>query len=184
MTEMQSPVFLDTWQEKIFLGQEFLTWLWVQAELSSSYFELPALGAVELWFESRLVLESGQGQDKRSVTCQTPEADWPEARTALKEGKKLALGRVKVRLEEKEWAFTLKADTLTPQAVKLPKTFTEGEEEEDSLPGRFMERAALMAELLTVLDKLYQRFLEIRLSEEWDISAKPQIRKWLESRAG
>lgn len=184
MAENQSPAFLDIWQEKIFLGQEFLTWLWVQAELNSASFELPGLGAVELWFESRLVLESGQGQDRRSVACQTPEADWPEARTALKEGKKLALGRVKVRLDEKEWAFTLKADTLTPQAVKLPKTFSEGEEEEDSLPGRFMERAALTAELLAVLDKFYQRFLEIRLGEAWEISAKPQIRQWLRSNRG
>lgn len=179
MTE--AAVFLDAWREKIFLGQEFLTWLWVQSELNSSSFELPNMGTVELWFESRLVLESGQGRDKRSVTCQTPEADWPEARTALKEGKKLALGRIKARLDEKEWAFVLKADTLTPQSVKLPKTFTEGEEEEDSLPGRLMERAALLAELLAVMDALYQRFLEIRLSGEWESTAKPQIRKWLEN---
>ena len=36
MNEAREPaVFLDLWREKIFLGREFLTWLWIVSEIES-----------------------------------------------------------------------------------------------------------------------------------------------------
>lgn len=187
---LEPAAFLDLWQEKYFLGQEFLTWLWIESEINGNLLNIKAIDgapiardafptAVELWFENRLTLESGEGGEKKSVTCQTPGAEWAEAHSALRHGKKLTRGRLKIRSEEKEWALTLIADTLTPQAVKFPKTFTEGEEEDDSDIGRFMERVALLNELTAIVNSLYSQFLALRLSPAWDKESLPRLNKWL-----
>lgn len=189
---LEPAAFLDLWQEKFFLGQEFLTWLWIVSEINGNLLNIKATGsssgragenfpsAIELWFESRLTLESGEGGHKKSVTCQTPGAEWDEAHTALRRGKKLTRGQLKIRTEEKEWGLSLSADTLVPQGVKFPKTFTAGEEEEDTEIGRFMERVALMNELMAILEALYHQFLEVRLSSEWELKEVPRLNHWLD----
>ncbi len=178
--QLEPAAFLDLWQEKLFLGQEFLTWLWMNSEICGNYLSLGERGAVELWFESRLSLESGEGADKKSVTCQNPGAEWSEAYTALRRSKKLARGRLKIRVEEKEWSLTLSADSLAPQGVSFPKTFTHGEDEEDeSLIGRFMERVALLNELNAIIEALFGQFLQLRLSSAWSEKVLPELNKWL-----
>ena len=186
---MEPAAFLDLWQDKYFLGPEFLTWLWIISEINGNLLNIkpragvaqaPSFpGAIELWFESRLTLESGEGGDKKSVTCQAPGAEWAEAHTALRRGKKLTKGRLKIRTEEKEWGLSLSGDTLVPQAVKFPKTFTEGEEEDDTEIGQFMERVALLNELVAIVEALFHQFLEIRLSPDWELSELPRLNKWL-----
>ncbi|UQZ89119.1 hypothetical protein C4J81_07875 [Deltaproteobacteria bacterium Smac51] len=181
---LEPAAFLDMWQEKYFLGQEFLTWLWITSEINGNYLVIQPQGSVEVWFESRLQLESGEGGDKKSVTCQNPGAEWSEAYTALRRSKKLTRGRLKVRSEEKEWSLSLAADSLTPQGVKFPKTFTHGEDEEDdSLTGRFMERVALLNELNGIIEALFKQFLELRLSAAWSEKILPDLNRWLSTRA-
>ncbi len=92
---LEPAAFLDLWRDKFFLGQEFLTWLWIYSEIHGNFLRTQA-GDLELWFESRLHLESGEGGDRKSVTCQMPATgrleasyDWAEALTALRRGKKL-----------------------------------------------------------------------------------------------
>lgn len=183
---LEPAAFLDMWQDKFFLGQEFLTWLWIYSEINGNFLHLKPQGDIELWFESRLHLESGEGGDKKSVTCQVPSAgraevsyDWAEALTALRRGKKLTRGRLKISTENKEWSLSLSADTLTPQGVKFPKTFASGEEEEDTDTGRFLERVALLNELTAIIESLFKQFLEIRLSPDWEMVELPRLNKWL-----
>ncbi|MDR0881839.1 MAG: hypothetical protein LBP55_04785 [Candidatus Adiutrix sp.] len=181
-TMLEPAAFLDLWQDKLFLGQEFLSWLWITSEINGNLLNLKGKDcppAVELWFESRLTLEAGEGNDRKSVTCQAPGAEWAEAHTALKRGKKMVKGRLKIRNEEKEWGLTLAADTLTPQSVKLPRTFAAGEEEDDTEAGRFLERAALLKELLAIVESLFRQFLEVRLSPEWERAELPRLNRWL-----
>lgn len=183
---LEPAAFLDMWQDKYFLGQEFLTWLWIYSEINGNLLNIKPQGDIELWFESRLQLESGEGGDKKSVTCQVPTAgrsevsyEWAEALTALRRSKKLTRARLKISVDSKEWSLSLAADTLTPQGVKFPKTFTEGEEEEDSAAGQFLERVALLNELISIINSLLKQFLEIRLSSEWEMTELPRLNKWL-----
>lgn len=191
--------FLDFWGEKQFLGQEFLTWLWIVSEISGNLLNLKPLPphiapqkhnfpeAVELWFESRLTLESGEGGDRKVVTCQYPTAQdyngqWAEAHTALRHGKKLTKARLKVVTEEKEWGLTLVSDTLTPKSVKLPKTFIDGVGEADCLAERLLERMALMGELTNIVAALFHEFLLIRLSQDWETHELPRLNRWLDQK--
>ncbi len=193
--DLEAANFLDLWREKLFLGQEFLTWLWIISEINGNFLPLKAARAwnnssaaapgpgetpaVELWVESRLTLESGGGVDRQMVTCQAPESQWAEAHTALKRGKKLTRAKIKVLVDEKEWSFVLGADTLTPQSVKFPPTFGAAEEEEDSASGQFLERVALLGELVAIIEGLFRQFLEVRLSSDWEFSELPKLNKWL-----
>ncbi|MDR3038252.1 MAG: hypothetical protein LBV21_03015 [Candidatus Adiutrix sp.] len=176
----EPAAFLDLWRDKIFLGREFLTWLWITSEINGNLLNLKPQGAVELWFESRLTLESGEGAGRKIVICQDPDSKWAEALTAVKEGKKVARGRLRLRTEEKEWGLTLSADTLTPQAVKFPRT--SDSKEGDSGPGLFLERAALLTELVGLINSLCRQFLELRLTEAWAAAELPRLNKWLAGR--
>ncbi|KXS56304.1 MAG: hypothetical protein AMR96_03555 [Candidatus Adiutrix intracellularis] len=185
MTGMESlppepVVFLDLWRDKFFLGREFLTWLWISSELDGNLLKIKPQGYIEVWFESRLTLDSGEGADRKVISCQDPNAKWAEAHTGLRQGKKVSRGRLKIRNEDnKEWGLTLSADTLTPQAIKFPKTFSEGEEGVETEVGRFLERVALLNELLALLEALFKNFLNLRLGEDWPKVELPRLNQWL-----
>jgi hypothetical protein len=181
MKETETPAaFLDVWREKIFLGREFLTWLWITSEIHGNLLSIEPQGEVELWFENRLTLESGEGSGRKTVICRDPEAKWAEALTALQEGKQITRGRIRLRTEDKEWGLTLNADTLTPQAVKFPKGLVEAEDQAADL---FLERTALLKELVGLIESLCRRFLELRLSEDWTLEELPRLNKWLKKRS-
>ena len=174
---------IDLMREKRFLGQEFLTWVWFQAESQSGLMDLPGVGTVEVWFEDRLDLESGSGNTVQKVTCQGRELDLAEARTALREGKKVSQARIRLRLDGTEWRLTLKAEGLDISGVRAPKTLEPEEEEPESLAGRLLERVSVTRELTKVVDGMYAAFLAVRLKPEWEESELPRLRKWLQKDA-
>jgi hypothetical protein len=177
--EAEAPAaFLDLWREKVFLGREFLTWLWITSEIHGNLLNLKPRGEVELWFEDRLTLESGEGAGRKTVICRDPEAKWAEALTALREGKQITRGRLRLCTEDKEWRLTLNADTLTPQAV----SFIKGLPEETEADGLFLERTALLRELVSIIESLCRLFLERRLSAAWAAEERPALNKWLAAR--
>lgn len=177
---LEPASFLDLWQSKLFLGQEFLTWLWFRAEFSAAPIDIPGCGQVELWFENRLDLEANsQSYERRTVTCQTPAADWSEAYCALKAGKKLIKGRLRIRTDLFEWGLTLTADTLSPQAVKFPKTFTD--KSDDETAGEFLDRVARVIELNTIIEGLFNHFLTLRLAQPVWADELNKMRRWVKA---
>lgn len=171
----------DLMKEKRFLGQEFLTWIWFRSDVNAGLVELPEFGAVEIWFEQRMMLESGSGDMRQAVACTGRELDLAEALTALREGKKVSQVRLRVAVEEREWHLTLKDQGLELTGVKTPKTFDPDEEEPESDAGKLLERVALLQELIRILDALYAQFLYARLTDRWDNEELPRLRKWLNS---
>jgi hypothetical protein len=172
--------FVDLIREKRFFGQEFLTWVWYMSEINSGLLEAPGYGAVEVWFVDRLVLESGSGNALQQVSCKGKDLELAEARTALKEGKKVSQARLRVAADGKEWQVTLKADGLDLASVKAPKTLEPDEEEAESQAGRFLDRLAVMQELARIVDGLYGLFLTVRLTDDWSRDVLPRLRKWAE----
>jgi recombination associated protein RdgC len=170
---------LEKMQETRFLGQEFLTWVWYRSEINSQLLDIPGTGPVEVWFEDRLSLESGSGNSKQQVTCQGKDLDLAEARTALKEGKKVSQARLRLGVDGQEWRVTLKAEGLELGSVKTPKTLDPDEEEPEGLNGRLLERVALTQVVIRILDGLYSDFIQVRLGETWEKDELPRIRRWL-----
>ena len=170
---------IDLLKEKAFLGQEFLTWVWYQSEVNSGLLEIKGYGPAEIWFEDRLTLESGSGDAKQKVTCQGKDLDLAEARTALKEGKKVSQAKMRIASDGREWRLTVKAEGFDWSAVKAPKTLDPEEEEPEEMAGRLLDRVAVISELTKLFDALYAQFLEVRLTPAWEEDELAKIRRWL-----
>ena len=176
--------FLDLWQDTLFIGQEFLTWLWLASEVDNR-FELKDGLSVEVWFENSLRLESGHGDTRRQLTCQTAKEtsshEWAEAFMAVMLAKKVNSGRVRIKTEEREWSMTIPADTLSPKSIKMPPAPDPADASDPStaLAGQFLDRVALLSELTGIVEALLAHFLELRLSPRWTGEELPRLRGWL-----
>jgi len=169
---------VDLIREKRFLGQEFLTWLWYQSEVNSGLIQVKDFGAIEIWFEERMVLDSGRDNFRQSVTCQGRNLSLAEAKTALRQGKKVSQARLRLVTADHEWRLTVKAEGFEMTGMSLPKTL-EPHEEEAGLAGRLLDRTALVQEIIDLLDRLFAQFLSVRLSDAWSEHELAGIRRWL-----
>jgi hypothetical protein len=178
--------FLELWNEKRFLGQEFLTWLWLRSEENGRIMELSDGRKLELWFENQLRLSRGQGPNKRSVSITTPEEpsdqDWREAYTALIYHKTVNKGTLRIKTESQEWRLTLPHDTLSPQGIKIQTLRDSADDGDLGAEGKFLERVSLAAELLGILDALFGNFINLRMSDEWESDELQRLRDFLDSR--
>jgi recombination associated protein RdgC len=176
--------FFELWQDKMFLGQEFLTWLWLCSEIDNK-FAYDDQNRVEVWFENSLRLERGQGPSKKTVTCQSSDkengAEWAEAFTAITKDKKVMTGRLRIRVEEREWVMSLPADTLSPKSLKMVSgaDFDKKEDGQLSQVGALLDRVSYFIDLCGVIEYLLGRFFALRLSPEWESEELPRLRSWV-----
>ncbi|MDX9746349.1 MAG: recombination-associated protein RdgC [Syntrophales bacterium] len=161
-------------------GREFLTWLWFKSEERNGAINLPVRGdEIEVVFLRRLVLESGNGTDVETVTCHGTNTDLKEGKEALRQGKKIREGRIRLRIDADTWEFTFKADTYGFQSLKLPEV-VEATDEKDT-DSRCLERIYLMERAVSAMDDLFALFLTIRQSERWTNEEHPRMNKWLQA---
>ena len=164
--------------EPSLLAREFLTWLWFKSEERNGTIAIPGKTEVELTFEKRVVLESGEGEYAETVACQGLHADLREGKAAIREGKKVREARLRLEKDGDRWEFTLKADRFQFQSMKLPQTGgldAEGEEKE----GGILERIYLVETALKTMDELFAFFLSRRLSAQWASEEIPRVKTWL-----
>lgn len=172
---------LKTLAEKAFWGHEFLTWLWFRSEEGGGDLELKEYGPIGLWIEDRMVLGSLDTESKENILKNGDVSRSAEAAAALAVGKKLEQARFGLVREDREWAFTLRGDTLDLQSVKIPKVLTE---EGDDLHATIMVRLGHMRELTDLLDALFDEFASLRVSPEWEREVAPAVTRWIETKEG
>ncbi len=165
---------LDRIIEKAFLGGEFLTWLWYASEQGNGLFSVGG-DAVEVSFDDLLVLESLLAESQENTFKGGEPTLAEEARLALRLGKKVSKAKLRLRRQDREWAFTIKASTLDMASVKLPAVMSKIEDDQ------FFERLYLLEELDRTFDELYLGFLRRRLSPDWETKELPRVRAWVEA---
>lgn len=163
-------------EQKIFLGQEFLTWLWFLLE-SEGGAEIKDLGWVELTLGERLVLGPAMGADGSRVTVSGAEGSLAEAREALRQGKLVEALRLGLEIHGEEYALNLEAAELTVKSLKLPTTAGLGEEPE-GLEGLVLERVALLENTLKATEGLFSLFLAQRLDPEQGPTLRQAMGAW------
>jgi recombination associated protein RdgC len=151
--------------EKIFLGQEFLTWLWYVSEEQGSV-QLGDGRLVDVLMGERLVLSPMQGQEGTRVTVKGRESSLAEARQGLKRGKLVESLRLGLMIDGEEYWLTLEAAELGLKSLKLPPTAPGGNAREDGLEGLVLERVSLVDAALRGLEGLLMVFLTQRLADE------------------
>ena len=166
---------IDLIETKRFLGAEFMMWLWFKSECYESLFDNRDHGTLELWFDDKLTLEAYLAETERNDFKGGAPAHSPEAKTALRQGKRVAKAKMGIIKEGREWTFTLKSDSLDVSGVKLPALLSREEDEQ------FYERMYLLEELEDIIASLYKEFLIIRLSSVWSDAMLPAMRTWVHS---
>lgn len=169
--------------EKRFLGQEFLTWLWWKSEERGGTVYVPERGDVVVVFEKHMLLEYGEGDHSEKLICSGLQTELQEARTGLLMGKKLEQARIQLIHAEHEWNFTLAAAMMEFRNVKLPKTAgTEGSpgSNPEETEGMILERIFLFEEMVRLVNELFLMFITVRVGDEWKEELM-KIRAWVNS---
>lgn len=166
---------VDLIQTRRFLGAEFMLWLWFKCECFDNLLHLPEHGNIEVWFDDGLTLEAFLAETERHDLKGGAPAHSPEAKIALRQGKRPAKAKLGVLKEGREWSLTLKAESLDLSGIKIPALLSREEEEQ------FYERMYLLEELEDIILGLYNEFLTIRLSLQWDAILVPCLKTWITS---
>ena len=161
---------LELLNQKMFLGQEFLTWLWYLSE-NEEPLELEPGRPVWVYLGENLTLGPAQGAEGSRVSVKGKEASLAEAREGLRQGKLVEALRLGLGLEDDEFWMTVKAAGLEVSSLKLP-AISPGDEAE-GLEGRLLERVFLIETALGALEGLFKLYLAKRLEDEkggelWD----------------
>lgn len=171
---------VDLIQEKRFLGQEFLTWLWWKSEERGGSVEIENFGDIIVVFEKHMLLEFGEGETNEKLICTGLQTELQEARTGLQMGKKLEQARIQITKGDYEFNFTLAAALMEYRNVKLPKTAqseADGDNPEES-EGMILERIFLFEELVNIVNDLFRMFLEKRVNPGW-AEELAKVRGWV-----
>lgn len=175
---------LDLIEEKRFLGQEFLIWLWCSSEERGGSVSLLDRSELTVIFEKHMLLECGEGAECEKLVCRGQMTELREARAGLALGKRPEQARLKIIREEREYSFTLSAATLEFRSMKLPATAGADDSGDDraGLEGQILERVSLIEEGIELVNSLFRRFLLIRASDEWS-KELTKLRQWINSGA-
>ncbi len=171
---------VDLIQEKRFIGQEFLAWLWYKSEERGGSVEVEGLGDVLVVFEKHMLLEYGEGEASEKVICRGLQTELKEARAGLGLGKKPEQARLRLARGDYEFGVTLTATLFEFRNVRLPKTVAAADEgtDPDSIEGQILERIALFEELTGLVGELFRMFITIRASDQWPDELL-RIRAWV-----
>ncbi len=159
-------------EDHAFLGREFLTWLLWRADRGEATFSDDD-GDFALAFGGRARLV-GVGADVTDAILKgRSPAHGVETRAALGAGRTLREAELRLTRGEREFRFTLVAETLDLKSVKLPARLT------DEGDDRLGERMALLEELEKAIAVMYVEFVKERTRPVWNRSVVPALRDWV-----
>ncbi len=163
-----------------FLGEEFLSWLWYVIENDPELLQAidPELAALEIGH--RMVLINRRHRDAaETVTIRGDHAGMDEGLLTLKKGGMVSEIHLIYRSGDHEWQFSLKGESLNISSLKVPATGkTETQEE---IEGAVIEKIFMCEKAVGLINRLYDRFITLRLSSEWDRGVVPSVRKWIQA---
>ena len=160
-----------------FVGYEFLTWLWYVIEHDPSQLNPVIPENINFTIGNRIMLQNAVHDAVETITIKGDDAGLEEGILALKKGAFVTEIHLRVTEEENEWQLTLKGESLNVNNLKLPET---GQvENKDDMEGAVLEKFFLYEKIMGWLDAVYDFFIKIRLSPEWNEIFIPRIKKWI-----
>ena len=160
-----------------FLGNEFLTWLWFLTENNANSLQEIDADLLELTVGNRMVLENRMANGVETITIKGDAAGLEEGLLALRKGAVITDINLIYKHASLQWQFTIKGESLSLSELKLPETAPM--EASDDLEGLILERIYLYEKPFMLIDALYQKFIKIRLSEQWQKTIITDMRKWI-----
>jgi hypothetical protein len=160
-----------------FLGPEFLTWLWYAIDNDTKAIKPGGSMRGLLTIGDRIVLENRLSEPVERVTISGENADLGEGMLALKKGALVAELRLRYTAGDREWRFSVKGDTLALMGLKTPRSAPVESPEE--VEGAVLEKIGSCEEVVRLVDLLFLRFIQLRVSERWREEAVPRMKAWI-----
>jgi hypothetical protein len=157
---------------KNFLGNEFLLWLWHEADHHAGVIEWEGDSATVL-IDRVLDLDCALGESGRVQLKGDGPARMPEAKAALRTGKLPRRMGLVLHANQQQFRLTLSAESLAVAGAVLPDVA-----EADSPRMVFEERIAMLRDLAGALDNMFDAFLRVRCSSAWQ-GQTSAIRRWI-----
>lgn len=156
-----------------FLGNEFLLWLWYVTDAETDTIALPDGSEVVVMIARQLAVECPRGQTGADTFAHEGPTRLPEARRAIQSGKLPRKCGLTLVRHDRQYEFTLHAESLAVGAAKLPA-------QEDATDRRALldGRVDQVRRLDETADFLYAAFLARRLGPGWadELAA---VQRWL-----
>jgi hypothetical protein len=159
-------------QPKNFLGNEFLLWLWHEADHHDGTIKTES-AELTLFIDKSLDLDCAYGQTGRDTLRGTGPSRMPEATDALRTGKMPRKMGIILDVSGQQFNLTFNAETFGITSAHLPEV-----EDADTPRVVFEERITMMRELWRAIDSMFEAFLKRRSSTAWE-SQTNAIRKWI-----
>jgi len=158
-----------------FLGEEFLTWMWYRWETSGGEFTLSGGRVVGIAIDDFLTFAAPTEDETEQTLRRGLPTRTAEARTALRQGRRLRKARLLIAEGDRQWTATLDAPSLTLSGVKLPDDAEECESDVD----RTADRAANWLALHEIVQALYGHFLKERLAPDYREKGAEAQANWM-----
>lgn len=156
-----------------YLGQEFLTWLGWQSEANNGRIRQEGIEPFELWFESPVQLMADYGESTVVGLRGPTPVESPEARQALREGKKIDRSRLRVVYRNQTYTFGFHASKFGISGMKLPIP-------PNTSPADFLHvRLELLEEFEKFFLSVFERFLALRLSAKSWSEERKRMSRWI-----
>jgi len=160
-----------------FVGYEFLTWMWYVIEHDPAQLNQVIPENINFTIGNRIMLQNAVHDAVETITIKGDDAGLEEGVLALRKGALVTEMHLRVAEAENEWQLTLKGESLNISNFRLPDT---GQiENRDDVEGAVLEKFFLYEKILGWLDGVYDFFIKIRISPEWNNVVVPRIKKWI-----
>ena len=162
-----------------FLGNEFLTWIWFTIENNPEDLHQCDPDMVSLDVGNRMVLENRLSNGTETISIKGDAAGLEEAVIALKKGADVTEINLIYKSGVSQWHFSIKGESLGLSNIKLPEAGAQ--ETEEDWEGFVLEKIYMYEKILNFVNALYGRFIQARLSDQWQEKTLNHMKKWLQS---
>ena len=160
-------------EPKDFLGNEFLLWLWHEADARNGVIKTDESGDIAILVDKSLDLDCSYGQTGRDMLRGDGPSRMPEAMDALRSGKVPRKAGLVLDINRHQYTLTLAGESLAVNGLVIPEI-----EEADTPRVVFEERVTLLRDFCKGLDELLGTFLKVRAGGSWETHSGT-IRKWI-----
>lgn len=157
---------------KDFLGNEFLVWLWWQLANETDNFTLPDQSEITVMLNKNMTLECPLGENgKESISAESP-MHLPEAIRALQSGKLPRKSGLTLIRHGSQYDLTVQAESFSISAAKIHV-------DEEADPYDTDARIDAIREMNEALDLLFGHFCSLRIpAKNWKSEVRG-IQSWL-----
>ena len=164
-----------------FFGDDYLTWIWFLIETNQNISSIiDSKDVISLEIGNSIVLENKLGdKSKERITIKGDKAGLEEGTTALKKGAFVTQINLICIINEDEYKFTIKGESFNITGLKTPKINLS--KNEDEIEGVILEKAFFGFKIYEVIDTLFLKYIEQRVSDNWNHKGLQEIKNWIGS---